>query len=163
MGKAADEKDVAFNKCYAEVTQWNVVPLWPKIMLQASLLCVIASTYLCFLFASKCFATHTFTDTIEENLGGKWHSIVKPLGWVTIGLFVAATAFFEFFTFWGSVRHFSVVRTTVIFEKFISDFCFVFPFIFHDQKKAAEVLSGEIVSPTVLEIKEDDAHSPLLP
>lgn len=106
--KEADERDEAFHKCYGEVTQWHSMPLWPKIMLQASLVCTVASSYMSLLFSSQCFEKHALTDTIEENLGGEWHTIIKPLGWVVIGLFIAAIVFLMLFSSWGKVRLLSV-------------------------------------------------------
>jgi len=102
--KEADERDEAFHRCYGEVTQWRVMPLWPKIMLQASLVCTIASSYMSLLFAGLCFEEHALTDTIEDNLGGEWHTIIKPLGWVVIGLFVVAIVFFMIFSSWGKKK-----------------------------------------------------------
>jgi len=102
--KEADERDEAFHKCYGEVTQWHSMPLWPKIMLQASLVCTVASSYMSLLFSSQCFEKHALTDTIEENLGGEWHTIIKPLGWVVIGLFIAAIVFLMLFSSWGKKK-----------------------------------------------------------
>lgn len=70
-------------------------------MLQASLVCIVASSYISLFFAANCFEVHVLTDTIEENLGGKVHNIVKPLGWVVLGLFIAAMVFLKIFTSWA--------------------------------------------------------------
>jgi len=99
--KKADERDLAANKCYSDVTQWHLVPLSRKIMLQASLACIVASTYMSLLIPEFCFEVHGLTDTIGENLGGQWYKIIKPLGWVVLGLFIASMCFLQLFTSWG--------------------------------------------------------------
>jgi hypothetical protein len=49
------------------------------------------SCYIFFLQGENCFVTFELTDSIAEKLDGNALNLVKPLGWVGIGLFVAAS------------------------------------------------------------------------
>ena len=101
--KEADDKAAHLKKCYRDATQWNAVPVAAKLLLQISLGCIIASSYLVQIFSSRCFVPHTLTDSIEENLDGNVLNLLLPLGWVAVGLFCVSTIFIYLFQRWGQV------------------------------------------------------------
>lgn len=44
--KEADAKEEHVRKCYKNVTQWNAMPVWPKLILSCSLASIITSCYM---------------------------------------------------------------------------------------------------------------------
>jgi len=102
--KEADDKAAYLNRCYRDATQWEIVPLAAKVLLQASLVCIIFSSYLVLFFSEFCFENHELTDSIDENLGGNIANIFKPLGWVVVSLFGASIIFLYLFQFWGKKK-----------------------------------------------------------
>ena len=128
--KEADSRDEHIRECYKNVTQWNALPMVPKLLLSCSLVSITASCYMvrskyycprdcyrhlslqcCFirltiqvqLFDKLCFVEHTLTDSIAENLGGNVGNLFLPLGWVAVGLFVGSIILLCVFTRWGKV------------------------------------------------------------
>eukprot|EP00571_Detonula_confervacea_P007225 CAMPEP_0172327990 /NCGR_PEP_ID=MMETSP1058-20130122/60117_1 /TAXON_ID=83371 /ORGANISM="Detonula confervacea, Strain CCMP 353" /LENGTH=905 /DNA_ID=CAMNT_0013045083 /DNA_START=218 /DNA_END=2935 /DNA_ORIENTATION=- len=99
--KEADEKDEHMRKCYETVTQWNAMPLWSKLILTCSLVCITSSCYMVQFFSSVCFAEHSLTDSIDENLGGNVGNLFLPLGWASVILFGAAIILLSTFSSWG--------------------------------------------------------------
>ena len=102
--KAADEKDKYMNKCYRDVTQWNIVPSIWKAVLLLSLGCIITSCYLVQFFSEYCFIPHSLTDSVEDNLGGNVGNMFLPVGWMAVGLFTASIIFLGFFARWGNKK-----------------------------------------------------------
>ena len=89
------------------MTQWNDVPLTPKVLLQTSVACIVTSCYIFQLFSSLCFTEHTLTDSIDDNLQGNVGNLFLPLGWVATGLFIASVLLLYSFISWGKrqARH----------------------------------------------------------
>jgi hypothetical protein len=102
--KEADDKAAHLKKCYQDVTQWNVVPLAAKLLLQTSLACIITSSYMVQLFSNLCFTPHSLTDSLDENLGGKVSNLFLPLGWVAVGLFCLSALLLYLFESWGEKK-----------------------------------------------------------
>mmetsp|Transcript_28484 Transcript_28484/g.59366 ORF Transcript_28484/g.59366 Transcript_28484/m.59366 type:complete len:918 (-) Transcript_28484:195-2948(-) len=98
--KEADEKDELMRKCYETVTQWNVIPLWPKVALILSHVSITTSCYM--VQFGTCFVEHDLTDSIDENLGGSVANLFLPLGWVVIALFIASMILLGIFSSWGT-------------------------------------------------------------
>lgn len=67
-------------------SEWPRLPGWMKALLWLGVICETASAYLFQLAGSLCFKTFDITDSIEEQLGGNVFNLVRPLGWVGIGL-----------------------------------------------------------------------------
>jgi hypothetical protein len=101
--KKADEKDEAFNEAYEEVTEWDQVPFLARQCLLISLGLMIICCYVVQLFASRCFVEYELTYTIDTHLDGDWKNIVRPLGLVSIIIFLVSIVFLLFFTSWASV------------------------------------------------------------
>lgn len=101
--KEADERDEHLKKCYGNVTTWNAVPIWPKLILVSSLISITASCYMVQFFSHLCFAEHSLTDSFYVNLNGKLANLFLPLGWVALGLFGASMVLLSVFTTWGKV------------------------------------------------------------
>ncbi|KAL3768770.1 hypothetical protein ACHAWU_006871 [Discostella pseudostelligera] len=99
--KEADARDEHVRECYKKVTQWNALPMAPKLLLSCSLASITASCYMVQLFDDLCFVEHTLTDSIEENLGGNVGNLFLPLGWAAVGLFVGSIVLLYMFTSWG--------------------------------------------------------------
>lgn len=99
--KEADDKDEQMRKSYESVTQWNAMPLWTKLLLTCSLVSITASCYMVQFFSNLCFAEHSLTDSIDENLGGNVGNLFLPLGCVSVGLFSAAIILLTMFSSWG--------------------------------------------------------------
>merc|ERR1712176_1401608 len=99
--KEADERDEQLKKCYANVTQWEVLPLLPKLVLIGSLVSVTTCCYMVQFFSNLCFADHELTDSIDDNLEGNISNLFKPLGWVALGLFCASCILLYCFCLWG--------------------------------------------------------------
>jgi hypothetical protein len=59
-------------------------------MLCVALTLMSLSCYIFFLEGENCFVAFELTDSIDEELDGNALNLVKPLGWVGMGLFVAA-------------------------------------------------------------------------
>ena len=78
--KEAEERDEHMNKGYEQVTQWNVIPLWPKLCFTSALVSITSSCYMVMFFLDFCFV---------ENLGENVANLFLPLGWESIGLFCA--------------------------------------------------------------------------
>ncbi|KAL3929345.1 MAG: hypothetical protein SGBAC_012252 [Bacillariaceae sp.] len=88
--KERGEKQAAFNKCYKEVTKWEIVPFFPKMILRLAVVTMIVSCYLVQLFAKSCFAEYELTYTIDNNLDGDWTNLLLPLGRVASLLFLVS-------------------------------------------------------------------------
>jgi len=101
--KEADDRDAHLNKCYESVTRWNVVPLMPRFILTCSLVSITTSCYMVQFFTDLCFAPHSLTDSIDENLDGNVANLFLPLGWVSVFLFTASIILLSIFSSWGKV------------------------------------------------------------
>ena len=99
--KKADDDAAYINQCYREVTQWNEIPVFPKLLMRSSLGCIIVSCYIVQLFSSRCFTDHSLTDSIDTNLKGNVGNLFLPLGWIATGLFVASMVLIYAFIRWG--------------------------------------------------------------
>ena len=102
--KEADDKDEYMNKCYENVTQWNAMPLLPRLILTLALVSITTSCYMVQFFGELCFADHSLTDSIDENLGGNVANLFLPLGWASVGLFCTSIILLYSFSSWGKVR-----------------------------------------------------------
>jgi len=99
--KELEENDIAYNKAYAEVTQWIRIPKWVKFVLVFSLLSMIASCYIVALFLSSSFAQFEMNDTIGDALDGNWLNFILPLGWVALLLFAVSLFFLTIYLQWA--------------------------------------------------------------
>jgi len=106
--KEADEKDEHIKRCYATVTQWNAISFWSKSLLIFSLTSITASCYMVQFFSVYCFAEHSLTDSIYDNLGGNVGNLFLPLGRASIVLFATSIILLITFSSWGKVssRHY---------------------------------------------------------
>jgi len=82
-------------RMYQDVTNWyHLSGTWRAVIATAMVLHVVAG--FCFVFAAEaCFRDFSVSsnigDPIPDGLGGDWLNVVKsPVGWITIGIFVAA-------------------------------------------------------------------------
>mmetsp|Transcript_26650 Transcript_26650/g.38076 ORF Transcript_26650/g.38076 Transcript_26650/m.38076 type:complete len:1055 (-) Transcript_26650:72-3236(-) len=102
--KKADDEAAHLNKCYHEVTQWEKIPMFPKLLIRSSLACIIISCYIVQLFSSQCFTDHSLTDSIDDNLQGSVGNLFLPLGWIATGLFGASIVLLCVFICWGKAK-----------------------------------------------------------
>ena len=102
--KEADEKAAHLKRCYRDITQWNVMPFLPRLLIQTSLVCIVTSCYMVQLFSSLCFTPHSLTDSIDDNLDGKVSNIFRPLGWAAVCLFCISIVLIYIFESWGEKK-----------------------------------------------------------
>lgn len=102
--KKADDEAAHLKKCYREVTQWEKIPVFPKLLIRSSLACIIISCYIVQLFSSRCFTEHTLTDSIDDNLQGNVGNLFLPLGWLATGLFGTSIVLLYVFISWGKAK-----------------------------------------------------------
>lgn len=88
-------------EAYKEATKWNNVPLWAKFILLLALVTMVASCYIVTLFLAESFAQFELNDSIEDKLGGKWTNFVKPLGSLSLLLFLGSTVLWYGFEKWA--------------------------------------------------------------
>jgi hypothetical protein len=112
--KKADDERANLNKCYRQLTQWNDMPLLPKVLLQTSLACIVTGCYIFQLASSLCFTTHTLTDSIDENLQGNVGNLFLPLGWVATGLFTASVLLLSVFVSWAKRQANHLAKETAL-------------------------------------------------
>jgi len=112
--KEADDKAAHLNRCYRDVTQWDMVPFTAKLLLQTSLGCIITSCYMVQFFTSLCFTPHSLTDSIDDNLDGKVANLFLTLGWVAGGLFCISTMLLYLFQSWGQQKAHKLASGVVV-------------------------------------------------
>lgn len=101
--KRADEKDEAKREAYEDVSHWDNLPWWAKLVLSLSLVCMTVSCYLFTFFAGYCFRDYQITYTIKDNLDGDWTTLVKPLGIVANLIFLVSIVLMVIFSAWANV------------------------------------------------------------
>jgi hypothetical protein len=82
----------------------NKFPLCMKLNLLYGIRLMSVSVYIFFLFPKRCFKQFTVTDSIDRHLDGNALNIVKPLGWISAGLFTFACVLAINFSCWSSRR-----------------------------------------------------------
>jgi len=100
--KAADDESEKVSGAYADVTKWHCMPLWSRATLYTSTLCVIICCWLVQMFPGYCFVKYELTDTISDDLDGDWKNFFKPLGLVSIALFVVSACLLHVFSSWAT-------------------------------------------------------------
>jgi hypothetical protein len=101
--KARDDEDEAIRNKFDEVTKWDVVPTWAKLILGSSVTTMIMSCYLIQLFQSDCFTEYQLTYTIDQHLDGDWKNLVKPLGVAANILLLVSVTLLIIFRKWAMV------------------------------------------------------------
>jgi len=99
MNRRADAVDRAF---WSEAA-WEMLPCWMKAVLLCGLLCIEASVVL-LIRADDCFKKFDLMSTVEKDLGGDVLAIVKPLGWVAMGLALVDALALCVFYLWSHVH-----------------------------------------------------------
>ena len=89
--EAREIKVQAKQVAYKHVTRWGNLPPLDRALLGAAVVCMTAACHLAGNFGSYCFATFTVTCTVELV------DVVKPLGWVAIGLFAFGLTLFQLY------------------------------------------------------------------
>ena len=98
--------EVAFNKAYTKVTEWERVPTVAKLVLYLAFVCLVTSCYMIQFFGGRCFADYQLTYTIDEHLDGNWLNLVLPLGWIAILIFLLGSFLLHGFVSWANVSSF---------------------------------------------------------
>jgi len=98
--RKADEESAKVAAVRNRVKVWSNVPCFMKMMLILSVMLMITSFYILVAFGSECFEDYGLMYTIEENLGGDWTNIVKPLGRLALLLSVLSYVLFWIFGRW---------------------------------------------------------------
>jgi hypothetical protein len=68
-----------------------------KFVLCISLILMSLSCYIFFLEGENCFVAFELTDSIRTDLDGNALNLVKPLGWVGMGMFTASCILFRIY------------------------------------------------------------------
>mmetsp|Transcript_1860 Transcript_1860/g.4201 ORF Transcript_1860/g.4201 Transcript_1860/m.4201 type:complete len:845 (+) Transcript_1860:54-2588(+) len=102
--KEREEKEEELRRCYKEVTRWEIVPFFPKMILRLAVVTMIVSCYLVQLFAKSSFAEYELTYTIEKNLDGDWANLLLPLGRVASALFLASCTLLYVYVKWAGYQ-----------------------------------------------------------
>ena len=89
--EAREIKVQAKQVAYKHVTRWGNLPPLDRALLGGAVVCMTAACHLAGNFGSHCFATFTVTCTVELV------DVVKPLGWVAIGLFAFGLILFQLY------------------------------------------------------------------
>eukprot|EP00970_Alexandrium_tamarense_P018468 scaffold13340_cov212-Alexandrium_tamarense.AAC.23 len=141
--KEADDKADHIRQCYKEATQWDTAPFFAKMFMRISLSCIIVSSYMVQLFSSRCFTTHSLTDSIDDNLNGNAANLFLPLGWVAVGLFCTSCLFLYLFQQWGKVSQ--LHSNTSVTETAQSTHRLTKLFLLLLQQKAIQLAHGDMV------------------
>ena len=99
------DAEESFRVAYVKVTKWDSVPLSMRSVLFLAVACMTACCYTVQLFSPECFVPYKLTDTIRVDLHGNWKNLVKPLGWISILLFVISLFLFFIFYMWAKVSN----------------------------------------------------------
>lgn len=102
--RIADERDEAIRASFEEIIVWDVLPLPAKLTLLFAVVMMIVCCYLVQFFHTSCFVEYQLTYTIDTHLNGDWRNLVKPLGHVANGLFLASVALLIVFRSWAMRR-----------------------------------------------------------
>jgi len=100
------KKEQAAVDAYERATEWDKVPLWRKRLLVISTTLQVGA-WAAFVFQDKtCFRPFSLTSKIEDpydknGLEGDAVNIVKPMGWVALGMFALACVLFKVFKMWA--------------------------------------------------------------
>uniref|UniRef100_A0A7S1BTQ1 Uncharacterized protein n=1 Tax=Corethron hystrix TaxID=216773 RepID=A0A7S1BTQ1_9STRA len=86
----ADQLVLEKNCHYYRNIAWAYLPLWAKVILVVALLNMVLSCYIVQLFSRNCFVEYEITFSIEEHLGGNALNLIRPLGWIALGMFTFA-------------------------------------------------------------------------
>lgn len=101
--KERDEQDEAVSNKFDELTEWEKLPNWAKVVLGSSVTTMIVCCYMVQLFASDCFEDYELTFTIDQHLDGDWKNLVKPLGYVANILLLLSCVLLYAFRKWAMV------------------------------------------------------------
>jgi hypothetical protein len=89
---------------FRKITQWSEVPCWMKANLACGGLLLCAANYVLILY-SDCFVnTFTVTSSIKCDLDGSVLNIIKPMGWVAIGLLFAGITNLVIYKRWAGAK-----------------------------------------------------------
>ena len=101
--KEADDLAIKKRDAYTQAIVWTNIPMLVKLCLLKATAAMIGCFSLLALFNAQCFAEYDLMYTISEHLGGKWHNLVRPLGWYAMILLGIATVFLALFQVWAAV------------------------------------------------------------
>lgn len=95
--KKADAEGLSRAKDAVEAVNWPRVPLQWRLVLHTSMLCFSSVTYIITYDTAACFKEFGLLDTVEEKLQGNFFNIIKPWGYVCLGVYFVACALFVAF------------------------------------------------------------------
>ena len=96
--EARERKVQAKQTAYKEVTKWTNLPDSSRYLLGGAVLCMTGACHMAGNFGAYCFSTFTVTCTVALV------DVVKPLGWIAIGLFFVGFALFQVYLVGASKR-----------------------------------------------------------
>ena len=110
----------AFSKAQRDGTNWSSagVPLWPKVTIITSALMLAGACYLSVV--ATCFEPFSVSQRISDLPGGTVFGLVRPMGWVVIGLFVGGWVLRYIYRRWAVARARSWLRASTV-DASISD------------------------------------------
>ncbi|KAF4707907.1 hypothetical protein FOZ62_025647 [Perkinsus olseni] len=95
------------NATMSRLTEWAALPTLSKINLLLAASSLLMSCVLAGFFSTSCFRPFELTDRISEDfseggLDGSVWNLLKPAGWLSLGLFAAGWALLEVHNAWVS-------------------------------------------------------------
>ncbi|EOD22405.1 hypothetical protein EMIHUDRAFT_458188 [Emiliania huxleyi CCMP1516] len=106
------DEEAAFSKAQRDGTNWSSagVPLWPKVTIITSALMLAGACYLSVV--ATCFEPFSVSQRISDLPGGTVFGLVRPMGWVVIGLFVGGWVLRYIYRRWAVARARSWLRAS---------------------------------------------------
>jgi len=99
----ADKSEAKRRLLFLEVTKWEVLPKWMKAIMIIGNMFMFVSCYLALAAGGACFKEFTMSDSIKDDLGGHPWSLIKNLGWVSIGGFCVGSFCLYIFSTWATL------------------------------------------------------------
>jgi len=108
--KELDDRDEVRSRQLHRLTRWEDLPFPLKFTLAVGLVCTEASLALLTgpwhdIWGVSCFRSFDLTSSVEKELGGDPWAIVRPLGWLALGLAgLAVGSLGHYYTFLSAVE-----------------------------------------------------------
>ena len=100
----AEEKEAMMTLQRFNKTRWFLVPTWLRCVIVVGVVAMSVSCYAFAVFSDSCFYEFGVEMKISQLPGGNAHRIVKPLGYVAVGIFLFGCLCLHIFRMWANAR-----------------------------------------------------------
>jgi len=100
----AEEKEAMMTLQRFNKTRWFLVPTWLRCVIVVGVVAMSVSCYAFAVFSDSCFYEFGVEMKISQLPGGNAHRIVKPLGYVAVGIFLFGCLCLHTFRMWANAR-----------------------------------------------------------